>query len=716
MAGALFSPSWYRVAGLKPRLRRHVDIHRHDYLGRVWFILQDHASGRAHRLSPAAHWVLGFMDGRRTVQEIWDLANERLADRAPTQDECIRLLGQLHAADAMICDASPDSRELFRRHARQEAMKLRQRLWSPLAVRLPLWDPDAFLGATLPWVRPLFTPLAFLLWLGLVVAGTVLAAMHIEAIGQSVFDRALAPGNLAVLWLVYPLVKALHELGHGYAVKLKGGEVHEIGVMFLVLIPVPYVDASAASGFRDKHERMLVGAAGVMVELALAALALIVWLNVEEGAVHAVAWNVMLIGGVSTLLFNGNPLLRFDGYYVLCDWLEIPNLGTRANRHIGYVIQKYAFGARDVDPVTSLGYERFWFVVYGIASFIYRMLVMAALILYIGGQFLVLGVILALWAAATQLVVPLAKLVHQLLTAPKLAARRGRAVLVSVGTVAGLAALLFLAPFPHRTMVQAVAWPAEASHVRAATDGFVTEIARGAGARVGPGEPVLVTGDPLLQAQADLAAARLAALILQRGAVGHRDRVEAQMLDEEIAAAGAEQARLAAQIADLVVRSPRAGVLVLPDEPDLPGRFLRKGTLVGFVLDEADALTLRLAVNQDDVARVRDTLRRVEVVPAGWTVEPIPARLVRETPGGTLRLPTAALGTQGGGAIPVDPRDPDGLATLERYFEFELHLPPGTAEAFIGRRATVKLDHGFRPLGLQLWTALRQLFLRLYDV
>jgi putative peptide zinc metalloprotease protein len=118
MSDTLFSPSWYRVAELKPRLRQHAELHRHDYRDRLWFVLQDHAAGRAHRLSPAAYKLVGLMDGQRTVQELWDLLNAQEGDDAPTQDEVIRLLGQLHASDVLICNVPPDSRELLRRHRR----------------------------------------------------------------------------------------------------------------------------------------------------------------------------------------------------------------------------------------------------------------------------------------------------------------------------------------------------------------------------------------------------------------------------------------------------------------------------------------------------------------------------------------------------------------------------------------------------------------------
>src|SRR5262249_37075249 len=150
--------------------------------------------------------------------------------------------------------------------------------------------------------------------------------------------------------------KALHELGHGYATKSCGGEVHEMGIMFLVFLPLPYVDASAAAGFRGKWRRASVGAAGMMVEIFVAALALFVWLAVEPGPVRALAFSVMITAGVTTILFNGNPLLRYDGYYILADLLEIPNLAIRGARYWGHLINRYVFGTEGTaDFASTLG-------------------------------------------------------------------------------------------------------------------------------------------------------------------------------------------------------------------------------------------------------------------------------------------------------------------------------------------------------------------------
>src|SRR5512145_1371414 len=142
MATSLYSPSWYRVADLKPRLRSHVEIHRHHYRGDLWYVLQDHSSGRFQRFSPAAYLLIGLMDGRRTVQEIWNAARARLGEDAPTQEEVIRLLSQLHAVDVLQSDVVPDTAELLKRFESRRNVRWKQNLRSPLFMRFALLDPE----------------------------------------------------------------------------------------------------------------------------------------------------------------------------------------------------------------------------------------------------------------------------------------------------------------------------------------------------------------------------------------------------------------------------------------------------------------------------------------------------------------------------------------------------------------------------------------------
>ena len=715
MSETLHSPSWYRVAALKPRIRAHAQIHRHSYRGEVWFVLQDHASGRSHRFSPAAYQFIGLMDGERTVQELWEAACLQLADDAPTQEDVIRMLGQLHAADALLADVPPDSREVFQRSQRQERLEWKRRFWTPLALRFPLLDPDRFLERTMRYVDPLFGWFGILLWLGVVGTGAVLAGVHWRELTEDFADRVLAPTNLLVLWLAYPVVKALHELGHAYATKRWGGEVHEIGIMLLVLTPVPYVDATAAWGFRDKRRRMVVGAAGIVVELFLGALALFVWASAQPGVVHAIAYNVVLITGVSTLLFNGNPLLRFDGYYVFSDAVEIPNLGTRANRYLGYLAQRYLFGSRDAhSPAESRG-ERVWMTVYGLASFAYRVFIMFVIILFIAGKFFTIGVLLAIWAVVTQIAIPVGKAIGHLASSPGLRRNRRRAVGVSVAVAVALLLLLFVAPAPSWTRAEGVVWVPEEAQVRAGTDGFVERLIAVPDTVVVRGQPLIEAADPLLPTQIAVLEAQLLELEVKYDALMQEDRVQAALVREEMVAATASLARTRERASELMLKSAASGRFVVPNASDLPGRFVAKGQLVGYVV-EPKVLTVRVAVGQDDIGLVRERIRDVEVVMTEWGASPVHATLRREVPGGSQQLPTAALGSGGGGPFAVDPRDKQGVTALERVFQLELALPEEMRSPYLGARVFVRFNHGWEPVGLQAYRALRRLFLRRFDV
>ncbi len=715
MAESLFSPSWYRVSGLRPRLRSHAEIHRHSYRDDVWYVLQDHLSGKFHRFSEGANQVIGLMDGERTVDQIWQLAAEELGDDSPTQEEMIRLLAQLHAADVLQSEVSPDSVELFTRYQRQQKARIKQKLWSPLALRFKLFDPDRFLVRFLPLVRPLFSIYGFLLWLGVVTVGVVLASMHWSELTNDMVDRVLAPQNLLLLWFIYPLVKVFHEFGHAFATKVWGGEVHEIGIMFLVFMPVPYVDASAASAFRQKHRRVIVGAMGIMVELMLAAVALFVWINAEYGAVRTVAYNVMLIGGVSTLFFNGNPLLRFDGYYVLADSVEIPNLGKRSGEYLAYLVQRHVFRSKSaVSPATNSS-ERKWFVFYGIASFAYRMFIASVIILFVAGKFFFIGILLAIWAASTMLLLPMYKAIKFLLASPKLAEQRPRALLLAASFFALTGVLLGVVPAPYRTMAEGVVWLPEQAAIRAGTDCFVRDYVTQPDSLVSADQALINCEDPLLYSREKSIDARLRELNALYDGQRLHDRVAASITQEEIKAVEADLADLRERLDSLLIRSSIAGQFIVPKSADLLDRYLMQGEVFAYVVEQVP-MKIRVAVRQDDVGLIRERRGDVRVQLADRLGNSIPGRIVGEVPGGTNVLPSAVLGTSGGGSIAIDPRDPEQTTTLVRVFEYDLELPADIPRSPLGTRAYVRFGHGSEPLAYQWYRRIRQVFLRRFGV
>ncbi|OLC13092.1 MAG: hypothetical protein AUH29_14525 [Candidatus Rokubacteria bacterium 13_1_40CM_69_27] len=715
MTGALFSPSWYRVAALTPRLRSHAQIHRHQYRGQVWYVLQDLSTHRYHRFSPAAYLIIGLMDGRRTVQDLWEITTTRLGDDAPTQDEMIQLLAQLHGTDVLQCDVPPDTAELLERHERQQRRVWQTRLLSVFAWRVSLLDPERFLRALLPFVRPFIGWAGALLWLAVVGTAVVLAAVHWSDLTKDVMDRVSAPSNLVLLWLSFPIVKVLHEFGHAFTTKAFGGEVHDMGVMLLVVTPVPYVDASSASAFRDKRQRIAVGAAGMVVELFLAGLALFVWLTAETSTVRALAYNVIIIAGISTVLFNGNPLLRYDGYYILADLLEIPNLRARSTAYLGYLCERYLFGRRDAEPPTATPGERAWFVPYAIASVAYRTLVGVTIILFMAGKFFVVGVILAASAVITWGIVPTLRGLHFLLTSPRIRRVRIRAVTVTALVVAVVVGVIGWVPVPLRSRTEGVVWIPEEAFVRTGIDGFVDQIVARPGARVRRGDVLIVCRDPLLAAQVRVLTARRQELEARYAEERRKDLVRAEMLRDELRYVSGALARAQERTDALVIRSGTDGAFVAPLAEDLPGRFVRQGELLGHVVD-LNTITVRVVVSQAHIDLVRYRTQEVKVRLAERIPETVPAVVKREVPGATERLPSMALGSQGGGQIAIDPRDTHGVTALQKVFQFDLELPAHAKLVNVGGRVYVRFDHGWEPFATQGYRYLRQIFLSRFNV
>lgn len=715
MSGSLFSPSWYRVAELVPRLRSHAAIHRQTYRGQLWYLLQDRASGRFHRFSPAAHALIGLMDGRRSVDRIWHEAGERLGDDLPTQDETIRLLAQLYQANALVTDASPDATELAFRGQRMRDQQFWGRLRSPLALKLPVVDPNRLLDRALPFVAPLLGLPGVLLWLAVVGLGGFLAVRHFEALTTTVADRVLATENLVLLFFVFPVVKILHELGHAFATKRWGGEVHEMGVMLLVGIPVPYVDASASTAFQGRWQRAAVGAAGVIVELFVASCALLVWVSVEPGFARAVAFNTVVIASVSSLVFNGNPFLRFDAYYVLSDVLEIPNLGTRANQYLGAWVQQRLFGVTQVTSTAQSRSEALWLAGYAIGSFVTRLLVMLSIALFVATRLLAVGVVLAAWSLAQFAVLPLFRQLRFLATDPRLAERRARAISVTSAFVFGLLALLLLVPVPSWTRCEGVVWAPEHSQVRAETEGTVRAMLATPGERVQPGAPLFALDDRTLGYERDAAAAELRATRARYEDERTRDLVQAGITKQSLDQAAHVLARLDERVAGLTVRSPAEGAFLVDAVGDWTGRYVSRGETLAYVTD-FDPVIVRVVVSAADVDQVRSATRRVDVRFAEAIEVVHPARLVSETPLATKVLPSPALALQGGGTIALDPTSSEALRALQNHFVFDLAVETGVRPRGIGERVYVRFGHEPETIATQGLRAARRLFLSLFQV
>ena len=313
---ATFSESWHRIANQRLCLRRDVRVRRQNFRGERWFVLENPFTNEFFRLRPAAYDFVARLQPERTVAETWAASIEKHPDTALGQEVVIQLLAQLYFANLLQYPESTDSAELFERFKKRQQREWRARLLNVMFMRFPLFDPDRFLVRALPVVGRFLSAFGALLWLVVVGVALKVVADNWAALREQ-SQGVLAPGNLPLLYCGMVITKTIHEFGHAFFCRKFGGEVHVMGIMLMIFTPMPYVDATSSWSFRSRRQRALVGAAGMIVELFFAALMTVVWANTGQGTLHSLAYNMMFLASVSTLVFNLNPLLRFDGYYIL---------------------------------------------------------------------------------------------------------------------------------------------------------------------------------------------------------------------------------------------------------------------------------------------------------------------------------------------------------------------------------------------------------------
>ncbi len=713
MSGALFSPQWYRVAPLKPRLRSHAAVVRQRYRGALWYLLQDRITGQFHRFTPEAYEVIGRLDGRRSMQQVWEDAAARLGDLMPTQGQVIALLGQLQQADLIQAERMPDVTRLHERGRKARLRGRLQRAGSPLGFYIPLLDPERFLNATARFVTPLFSAWGFACWLAVVLAAVVMGAVNWRALSANFADQVFSGQNLMLMALVYPFVKALHELGHAYAVKRWGGEVHELGVMMMVFYPVPYVDASASVAFRGRLQRATVGAAGMMLELLLASAAMLVWVLAEPGVLRALAANVVMLAGISTLFFNGNPLLRFDAYYILSDLAGLPNLAQRGNAQLGTLLGRRLFGARQLVPQATTTAESWWLCGYAVASFCYRLTVILAIAAVIASRFFLVGVLLALWSLVATLVWPVLKLVRRPLVDHRLRPHRARIYGLGGLLLALPVAALLLLPMPLATLAEGVVWAGDEAVLRARSAGFIATLLAEPGAQVATGTPLVQLRDPELEERVPVMEAELARAEREyQAAVA--DPNQAVALLDTLRYLREQLDRARRQKAELLVLAEQPGALLLPNAPDMIGQYLKRGDRLGYVADPA-RLHVTVLVREGDIDAVRDRTTAVELRFAAQPLQALPAQVIRLTPTATHDLPSRVLTVEGGGSLALDPKAHGEPVAFERLFRLDL-ASPDLAGRRIEDRAHVLFQHPAEPLAFRWYRHLRRAFLRQFGV
>lgn len=630
---------------LRIGLRRDLHFSRQAVGERVLYVAHDPITFQNHSFGPTDYRILTALSPRRSFRATFEAlvgsGELREADRARFYE----FLLQLHALNLLHLPlANPAT--LWERHTGKRRARRFQWMRALLYHRMPLWDPDRWLERALPYVRWLFTRPGVALWLTL-IAVSVWACLGRfgELFAQSAGLIALS--NLPILLIALVGLKAVHELGHALMCKSYGGEVPEIGIAWILGIPCAYVDASASWKFTSPGQRVAVAMAGMYVESFAAASAAIVWASTAPGFVHDVAWNVMLLAGAVTLLFNLNPLMRFDGYYALTDVLAMPNLAERAQRHVKNLLKRALLGLQP--PPLDLGSvaRRVFHAGYGVAAVAYKILLAFSIYALVLARWPGGGVVLAVLFGWLLLAQPFLRMLRWLLHDQETALVRMRARGVAVGAGAAAFVLYAFVPISWSVVVPGLLEPAERITLRAPADAFVAQHVAATGSELGSGDVVLQLHNEELALAVAQAEQHAAALVQQGTQAQVLDPARARVLQQAAQVAHARARQLRAELDALCVRAAAAAQVATELPP--PGTFVARGRELG---ELHRGMQVRVVLTSEQYAR--SGLRTGTAAEVRWSVEPSIAcwGLVREIlPVATRDELPVALTVLGGGEI-----------------------------------------------------------------
>lgn len=686
-----FSPFWHRVRAMTPRLRPQVQITRQHYRGMRWHVAHDPTTNQFFRLSPIANEFVGLLDGTRTVEQTWELVLSRYGDHAPTQNEIISLLSQLYNSNLLRVDHSPETEQLLGRGKERTKKKIQQQAIGLMYFRVKIFNPDRALTWLEPILRPILNPVGLIAWFVLLIAALATVLPHWSELVNG-FGSAVAPSNWGWIMAVFVVTKIIHETGHGVICRRFGGQVPEMGVMMLVLLPSPYVDASACWAFESKYRRMAVGAGGMIFELFVASLAAFLWTATRDtgGLAHQLAYNAMLTSGVSTVLFNANPLMRFDGYYILSDLLEVPNLMMRSTGMLNHLAQRYIYRVKNATPPSSVPSEQAILIVYGIGALIYRLFLFVSITLYIMGKLFAIGLILAVWTAAMWFILPVGKFVHWLATSPQLAEFRPRAIATSFVLLVAGALLIGAIPMPDHRTAGGIVESDETTGLFFGADGFVTKVHARPGEFVKKGEPIVTCESPELVAQLQLADAMLAeARSTELQAVAKSETANAQVARGRVEAIEAQinQARQRAE--RLIVRAPFDGVVVGNDPANFVGSYMKEGKQICEFVNPAN-LRVAASLTQSEASWLFELPHdqfSVEMRTLSKIDRFIDGTNVRIVDAGQRQLRHPALAYAGGGTIETEQQTDQRSAPQAKQHLWWVYIDAKDASQLVGGSA-----------------------------
>ena len=385
-----------------PPLRSDLVVIKQFYEGRTYYVVKDPISLQYFRLTAEDYFLATLFDGKRTIRQVrdayvgrfphlrLDFSEEEINERVSRFANDLGLLQFLSVQGSRL-KPRYDAIKHGKKHSKGGFYKLVNNVFF---ARYSVYDPDRLFGRMAKPIWWIWTRQSLWISIAMVITAVFIVYQKYDATG-ALMSRFFSLNNIALIWVTTILIKSIHELGHGLTCKHFGGEVHEVGVMLLVFTPYFFVNVSDSWVMPDRNKRILISAAGIYVELVLASLATFLWAVVQPGPLQQILWNIMVIASVSTIIFNANPLMRFDGYYIMTDWIEVPNLSVKSRSFIGYQVKRLIFGSDYEDasmarlPLPRRRFGLFYF--YAVASYLYGYFVIYKLTRYMAPHLAMFG-------------------------------------------------------------------------------------------------------------------------------------------------------------------------------------------------------------------------------------------------------------------------------------------------------------------------------------
>ena len=564
-------------------MRPDLVIKRIDYLGVGYWVVKDPAALKYYRLQQEQYELLKLLDGERSLEQL----REEMLIIMPTVrlqlSDVQHLITDLHEKGLVYSNREGQGAALLKKHSEEKKKKFLNTLRSLLYLRVPGWDPVKVLDFIYPFCRPIFFSKAGVaVWFAIVISSWVLLASQFESFRQELpgFQQFFGWPNLLYMWITLGTAKVIHEFGHGLSCKHFGGECHEMGVMLLVFSPCLYCDVSDSWMLRNKWARIMIGAAGMYIEVLISAFAIFVWWSTGQGLLHNLAINTFFVTTITTVIFNANPLMRFDGYYMMSDFLEIPNLRPKADKLLRESFAWYCLGIEAKPDPFMPETGRAWFVSFAIAAAIYRWFIVAAITIFL---YTVLKPYGLQSIGATLAVISISTIVgnmvwnlYKMISAPRIEPLSKPKMIISGSILVAVLAFVGLYKYPMHIEATFIIEPQDVRHVYTQTPGELRELLVKPGQQVFgptvdadgnevPGEIVAVLSNPDLEdAERDL----LTRIAVQTSEFEKQRQLEDQaqmLLAQQRARDYLDQlGKVREQLADLIIYAPASGRVIEP--------------------------------------------------------------------------------------------------------------------------------------------------------